>query len=154
MSNCGNGGFNQRWRGTSNFLAQSCTGDSNCMPPRVGDPDAASCHKPPPMLVQYNRGCAPYPEGSIVLDRCGCAWGHMNPAGEYHPPGEGTWRKVDLKLLTAFLINPEKVLIQYLANAMSCPEITGQMVFACPDQDPAEIQACAIVRGHICNPNW
>ena len=138
----------------SNFLSQSCTGDNTC-PPRVGDPSTGTCHKPPPMLVQYNRGCAPYPKGSIVLDKCGCAWGHMNPAGEYHPPGEGTWKPVDLTLLTAFLINPEKVLIQYLANAMGCRELTQQMVFpVCDGSDPSSNSACVGVRDSICNPAW
>lgn len=138
----------------SNFLSQSCTGD-NTYHPRVGDPSTSTCHKPPPMLVQYNRGCAPYQKGSIVLDKYGCAWGHMNPAGEYHPPGEGTWKPVDLALLTAFLINPEKVLIQYLANAMGCPELTQQMVFpVCDGSSPSSNSACVGVRDSICNPAW
>ena len=115
---------------------------------RCCDPNTSKCHKIPPMLVQWNKGCTPYPQGSIVVDKCGCVWGNINPAGEFHPPGQGTWQPVNLALLTAFLIDPEKVMIQFLAASMGCPELTSQMRFKTCDEatDPNGIPECVRVK--------
>ena len=110
------------------------------------------CIKSPPMFVRWCMHKTPYPMGSIVLDDCGCLWGHLCPDGEYAPPGKGVWKAINPLVFAALLIDPVSFLVRYLPDAMSCTELTSKMMFKMCDENDNNLPCsptCLIVKEAI-----
>lgn len=111
----------------------------------AGEIPPAAALKAPPFMVKWNKGCTPYPAGSLVLDCNNNLWGHICPDGEYSPPGSGSWRPINMVRLVAMLINPTAFLIAHLGDAMGCPDLTSKMVFV-PCEGDAAAGECVEVK--------